>query len=581
MSDLIRWGKDIARVTIVFNNSKRGGRRPIPSIHSDTVVLSRYLRRDGTYWFELNRKQVSKEEVVKLMREHGIDADNLLIVMHQGMVEEFAVATSQQRLRMVEGAIGISGYREKILEARKRLEELLSEEESVASLLRNAEETLEHWKAEYERLLRKRELLAKRQLLERELAWAKVIKKERAVEQLKIELNRVRAKVEYVESKIEEARNRTEELADLLSSLKFEQRRCFHELLQSESEKGKLEGQVLSLDEILGWLKSERGLTKEGKARRAKLKELLKECRKQARRTAKRCKELAAHLLKIEKRLDRAYENYVDKRIDEAVLRSKREMLLSEISKLESDIRQTTKDIEILEASAEQVGPRVETVRTPTEVSEDLKVTSAYLMTLADVSEDAERVYRRYRELYEKLKEKLRVVSENRQRALEDLELRMRTWKQLLQEFVEGVNPIYRTILAEVDAVGRIRLANLDDIERAGLELYLGFRGSEPVLFDAYTQSGGEKSVATVAFLLALQRYVKSPFRAVDEFDVHMDPRNREAIYKFFVSMMRESPNSQYLVITPSPVLSAERWVHVITVQNVRGVSMARVVGAD
>lgn len=51
LSDLIRRGKDIARVSLVFDNSPQGGSRPIPYSKSDTFMLSRYLRKDGSYWF--------------------------------------------------------------------------------------------------------------------------------------------------------------------------------------------------------------------------------------------------------------------------------------------------------------------------------------------------------------------------------------------------------------------------------------------------------------------------------------------------------------------------------------------------
>ena len=50
------------------------------------------------------------------------------------------------------------------------------------------------------------------------------------------------------------------------------------------------------------------------------------------------------------------------------------------------------------------------------------------------------------------------------------------------------------------------------------------------------TQSGGERSIALMAFLLALQQHIASPFRAIDEFDVHLDPKNREVISKLIVA---------------------------------------------
>jgi chromosome segregation ATPase len=72
--------------------------------------------------------------------------------------------------------------------------------------------------------------------------------------------------------------------------------------------------------------------------------------------------------------------------------------------------------------------------------------------------------------------------------------------------------------------------------------------------------------------LLALQQHVRSPFRAVDEYDIHMDPRNREMIAKILISTIKD-PNAQYIVITPSQVTFAQENASIIAVQNVEGKS--------
>ena len=71
----------------------------------------------------------------------------------------------------------------------------------------------------------------------------------------------------------------------------------------------------------------------------------------------------------------------------------------------------------------------------------------------------------------------------------------------------------------------KVRLINENDIEAAGIEILVGFKGAKPVPLNIYTQSGGERSTAIMAFLLALQQHVRSPFRAVDEYDIHMDEK--------------------------------------------------------
>jgi chromosome segregation protein len=103
----------------------------------------------------------------------------------------------------------------------------------------------------------------------------------------------------------------------------------------------------------------------------------------------------------------------------------------------------------------------------------------------------------------------------------------------------------------------------------------VGFKGAKPVPLDTYTQSGGERSTATMMFLLALQQHVRSPFRAVDEYDMHMDPKNREVIAQMIVSSITGS-NSQYLVITPSQITFAQKDVNIITVQNIEGTSIVK-----
>ncbi len=56
LSDLIRWGSDTARVTLNLNNSVgENGYRPVPQYNMDEITLTRTLRVDGKYGFQLNQ----------------------------------------------------------------------------------------------------------------------------------------------------------------------------------------------------------------------------------------------------------------------------------------------------------------------------------------------------------------------------------------------------------------------------------------------------------------------------------------------------------------------------------------------
>jgi chromosome segregation ATPase len=224
---------------------------------------------------------------------------------------------------------------------------------------------------------------------------------------------------------------------------------------------------------------------------------------------------------------------------------------------------------------AEQLGPRIAVVKNVGDILDEIKLTDGHLAALVDVSEDVERMYESYSKLYLELKEKAQVVTENREKTLEEVKARMQSWRTVMQNLIDRVNFEYQRIMNQALATGEVRLEDPQDIEAASLEILIGFKGATPVTLDSHTQSGGERTTATMGFLLALQQHVRSPFRAVDEYDIHMDPKNREMIARMLLSMIKEA-TTQYVVITPSQITFAQENAHVITVQNIEGKSIVR-----
>jgi len=80
-----------------------------------------------------------------------------------------------------------------------------------------------------------------------------------------------------------------------------------------------------------------------------------------------------------------------------------------------------------------------------------------------------------------------------------------------------------------------------------------------------------------MAFLLSLQQNILSPFRAVDEFDLHMDPKNKEIVSQFIVNTMQDSLD-QYMAITPSQVTFKGNNIHIIMINKTEGVTEVKVV---
>ena len=574
LSDLIRRGKDLGRVSVVFDNSPENGKRPIASINSDTIVLSRYLNNDGTYWHETNNRTVTKGEVLRLLGRLSINPDNMLIIMHQNMVDLFGAIDAQERLRLVEEAVGLREYRDRILEAREKLSHTLSEEESTRSLLEKAQETLRYWEGEYQRFQKKQELGERKRELGIEYAWAKCIRQEEAVENLHSKLDGLNGELKVVVEELDENTRQEAELETKLKELEFELDATYQRLIEQERMHAEVEARAKLLE---GLCESLRSLTQSG------LDGLLEHLNVELQRAREGILEADTHKKDTRSKLvltkgenERAREAYINSRVKGAVLGLRRELLEKDVSAVQSELRKARRELEQLENEARQVGARVETERRPQEVLDELKIANIQLASLADVSPDVERMYMSYKSTLNELGAKVEIAAANRKRALEELELRKQRWTNEVSKLLRDVREKYVEVLNRVNALGDVRVIDMQDIDEAGLELLVGFRGSTPQVLDAYTQSGGERTTAIMCFLLALQQRIQSPVRAIDEFEAHLDPRNREAILRGIIDFMR-GEGTQYIVITPGHLANLEGVPNVITVQNIAGSSQVKV----
>jgi chromosome segregation protein len=594
LSDLIRWGRDQARITIILDNTKRGKSRLVSKYDKDQIFLTRVLRRDGKYWSELENRAATKNDVDRLLSRLGVDPDNILIIMHQNMVEQFTVLSPQEKLRMVEAAVGLEAYRENVLQAQKKLSRTLSQEESMGKLLESAEQTLNYWREQYDRFQEKKQLLAKRRFLERELAWAEVVRREQAVTELEANRKKEHNILGQIEIETITAGESLQTQRNEIEKLRLESKTFFEERLDLERQKATNESTITLCEQFLEEMSMMETATQIGSSqygetvppskgnlpqfRLLKSENLKLSIENSRQQLSKLNPAIDASQLKMrnsEEEVEKVNNQALDIRIKIALLQYRRENAITNIEVMEKELKDAKKHLDEVVEKAEQTGSRIAVLKSIGEILDEMRVTEGHLAALADVSEDIERMYENYSKLYLELKEKAQLVAENREKTLEEVKTRTHAWRTVIQSLLDRANLEYQKILTQTQAVGEVGLINEHDIEAAGLEILVGFKGGRPVPLDAYTQSGGERTTAIMSFLLALQQHVRSPFRAVDEYDVHMDPKNRELIAKMLISTVTDA-NAQYMIITPSQITFAKEDVNIITVQNIEGKSIIR-----
>jgi len=580
LSELIRWGKDQARVTLVLDNSKRGGKRPVPRYSKDQIFLSRVLRKDGKYGFELENRAATKQDVQRLLGRFGVDPDNMLIIMHQNMVEQFTVLSNVEKLRMVEAAVGLEPFRENVLQAQHKLTRILSQEESVGKLLESAEQTLSYWREQYEKYQEKKQLQTKRRFLDRELTWAEVERRENTLKALHADRDHAQEILKKIEEETETASGQLKKAQNLREMLKMALKTVFSDRLglerriaESESTSKlcqKLLEETSVVDSALQKSSSQIRLL-----RPENIRAMIDSSRDNVLKLDEQVKKNQDESLKAEEALDKAESQILENRVQLALLKYRRALAAEDLDRTNDQLKDAKTILDSAVLKAEQFGARIAVLKSVSDIVDEIRLTDGHLAALAGVSEDIERMYESYSALYLELKEKAQVVAENRSKALEEVRIRMQAWRTVIQSLLDRVNLEYQKIMGKTLATGEVRLANGQDIETAGLEILVGFKGGKPVALDAHTQSGGERTTATMSFLLALQQHVRSPFRAVDEYDIHMDPKNREMIARILVSLISDS-TAQYIVITPSQITFAQENANIITVQNVEGQSIVR-----
>jgi chromosome segregation ATPase len=580
LSDLIRWGTDEARITIILDNS--GEKKPFPHFHTDLVTVTRVIKKNGTYYYLLQNRPVPKTTVTDVFLSQGLNPDNILVIMHQFMVGRFAAVTPQDKLKMLEEAVGFQTYREEVLDARKRLESVMSEEQSLVQVLESTRETHDYWKREYDRYLQKRQLETKLDALKHELLWSRIQKKRDALAHIESRIESKTRALQSIENKIQE-----------LAESKKKRQAKYDELnlgrVQLEDQKVELVRQITTHELNIEWATNllnqfptpqpqtpspsvDVELNDLDKLR-ISWRETTEESQKRLEKGKERMSGLSEKIVDVSGRLEDALTRLIDTNVEYEVSGFKRKLLTEEVADLQAQVRLSKEELDPMIASAEKTGPSPTSLRKTFDVMLEIGAIEEQMKPLASLSEDVEKMYASYAKVYEDLKAKADQVAISRQEVITELDKRLSRWREVLSNFLEDLTGRYSDVLKAVNATGAIRLLSARDIEKCGLEILVGYKGNKPTALDAFTQSGGERSIAMMAFLLALQQNITSPFRAIDEFDVHMDPKNRESVTELIISNAAAMTEGQYLAITPGQV-NVSGQSHVVVVQNIGGASL-------
>jgi len=418
--------------------------------------------------------------------------------------------------------------------------------------------------------------------------------KEIKIKDLEVRRKEFDGKIEVLENEINEKTKEKEELEKkkeevLLNIKEFKDR--IEELDKIKEEKGKLllkgtkkelaqkartfEDDVTKLQEELMNLKSEKeGIDKKIsliEERKQEIEEKIKSNLDEINKHKENINELKEKRSKLHDELNallKVEEKMTGKIKD---LSEERDKIYKESVKIENDIDKINTRVEsyydlisrakyrlpTLDATVKEIEQEIKLYNV--EIKDDTKLPNVEslkdsMRTIEESMNELEPVNMRALEEYEHQSERRKKLDEDVTHLKEQkknlLKLVTSVTKKKTERFYEvydAINENFKYMYSQLSEGGEaeLKIEDPDNLFDSGLTIKARPRGKKVLLLSAL--SGGEKSIASLGFIFAIQRYDPSPFYVLDEVDMFLDGVNAETVSRM---VKTRAEDSQFIMVS-------------------------------
>ena len=180
------------------------------------------------------------------------------------------------------------------------------------------------------------------------------------------------------------------------------------------------------------------------------------------------------------------------------------------------------------------------------DVSHILQPLYAEQRTLTEINAKAPSTYVIIADGYRSTSSRKNSLEEERNSIVRFIEAIEKDKRQTFLDAFDKVDKEIRLIFSKMTGGNAwLELQNEDDIFSSGISYLIQFQNKPKR--ESTSISGGEKTLAAVVFVLALQKLKPSPFYLFDEVDAHLDAPNSEKLSKILEERSRDS---QFLIVS-------------------------------
>lgn len=264
-----------AYVEIIFDNSDNR----IP-IDKEEVTLRRVIGSKKDQYF-LDKKNVTKTDVMNLLESAGFSKSNPYYIVKQGKINQLATAKDQERLKLLREVAGTRVFDERKVESQNILKDTENKRDKIDDLLKCIEERLGTLESEKEELKQYQKWDKERRCLEFTIHDKELRETREKLEQIETLRQNENERVNELHEALQEATAKVEKTSQMMKGVqdKLELSKIDKDQLQEEKtsqskSKGKLELQVKDLEDSV---KEDEEVKKSGSKELAKLENKIKD----------------------------------------------------------------------------------------------------------------------------------------------------------------------------------------------------------------------------------------------------------------------------------------------------------------
>lgn len=241
-------------------------------------------------------------------------------------------------------------------------------------------------------------------------------------------------------------------------------------------------------------------------------------------------------------------------------LNERERRLVKQLTSIERDLVISKKEMDDLVINTSKL--RGELINMRYEEDDDINVepilkelTKEYDSIKHTVNQLADKSYKQLIDGYRGMSERRNQLEEERNSIVKFIEGIDNEKKKIFMESFEKIDKDVRHIFATMtDNLGSawLEIEDPENVFDSRLSLMIQFPNKPSR--ESTSLSGGEKTIAAITFLLALQSLKPSPYYLFDEVDAHLDAQNTERLLKI---LLERSKVSQMIVVTLKDMIVA------------------------